>query len=291
MPMQETDFDIPAADGHRIHGVSWTSDATPLAHVQIAHGRGEYGRRYARVAHALVQAGFWVHASDHRGHGAAARAASSLGDFGPLGFAGVVDDLAEVSRHLRAGQPPAPLILFGHSMGSFAAQYFILRHSSLVDGVALCGTAAVDLRDPRHPGYVAIDLNARIENPRTPNDWLSRDAAEVDAYMADPLCGFDLTPASRESIYVDAAKLADRAAYAGVRRSLPLALMTGDQDPINLFLALFTPLAARLRDFGFTDVTSHVYGGVRHEPFNDLSREEVLATLAAWLRRVATQPS
>lgn len=59
------------------------------------------------------------------------------------------------------------------------------------------------------------------------------------------------------------------------------------RDPVNHFLALFTPLAARLRGFGFTDVSTHVFGGVRHEPFNDLTRDEVLDTMAAWMRRVA----
>lgn len=288
MTVEEIDFKVLAADGHLIRGVSWKTEALPIAHVQIAHGRSEYGRRYARTAQYLAGAGFWVHASDHRGHGAAAREAGSLGDFGPQGFDGVVEDLAEVNRHIRHSYPHAPLILFSHSMGSFAAQYFMLEHSSLVEGVMMCGTAAVDLRDPRHAGYSTIDLNARIDSPRTPYDWMSRDPSEVDAFMADPLCGFELTESSRASIYRDAARTADNEAYAGVRRSLPIALITGDQDPVNQFLELFSPLASRLRSFGFVDVTSHVYGGVRHEPFNDLTREEVLATTAAWIRRVSS---
>lgn len=286
MTVQQTAFEVAAADGQRIRGVSWTSAAPPIAHLQIAHGRGEHSGRYARAANFMVRSGIWVHANDHRGHGRAAFAGGSLGDFGPRGFDGVVDDLAVVNRHIRDAHPPAPVILFGHSMGSFAAQYFLLEHSALVDGVVLCGTAALDLRDPRHPGYTSIDLNARIEQPRTPFDWLSRDAAEVDAYMADPLCGFDLTPASRASMYRDAARTADPAAYATVRRSLAIALVSGDQDPINHFLELLAPLASRLRRFGFADVTSHVFGGVRHEPLNDLTRDEVSATIVAWIRRV-----
>jgi alpha-beta hydrolase superfamily lysophospholipase len=288
MIAKETAFEVPASDGQPIRGVSWTAQAPPVAHVQIAHGRGEHARRYVRAARFLVQSGFWVHASDHRGHGPTALETGSLGDFGPRGFDGVVEDLAVVNRHIRDAHPRAPMILFGHSMGSFAAQYFVLDYSALVDGVMLCGTAALDLRDPRHPEYTSIDLNARVAHPRTPFDWLSRDAAEVDAYMADPLCGFELTPASRDSMYRRAGRTADPAAYANVRRSLPIALLSGDQDPINHFLDLFSPLASRLRKFGFADVTSHVFGGVRHEPLNDLTREEVLATVAAWIGRVSS---
>lgn len=288
MIIEESDFEVLAVDGYRIRGVTWKTEALPKAHVQIAHGRSEHARRYARTAQYLVRAGFWVHASDHRGHGAAAQEAGTLGDFGPRGFDGIVDDLVAVNRHIRHCHPHAPLILFGHSMGSFAAQYFILKHSLLIEGVMLCGTAAVDLRDPRHPAYTTIDLNARIPNPRTPYDWLSRDVSEVDAFMADPLCGFDLTRASRDSMYRDAARTADPAAYAEVRRSLPITLITGDQDPVNQFLKLFTPLTSRLRSFGFVDVTTHVYGGIRHEPFNDSTGEEVLAATSAWIQRVSS---
>jgi alpha-beta hydrolase superfamily lysophospholipase len=228
-----------------------------------------------------------VHAIDHRGHGASAMQAGSLGDFGPRGFDAVVDDLAIACRVIRGLGPKLPLLLFAHSMGSFAAQYFVLDHSALVDGVVLSGTAAVDLRDPRRSGALATDFNARIADPRTSCDWLSRDAAVVDAYLADPLCGFMLTPESTASIYAQAHRTADPQAYRNVRRSLPLALITGDRDPVNHFLEWFDPLARRLREFGFSDVSTHVYGGARHEPLNELNRAEVLANLVAWFDRVS----
>ena len=183
MTVQESAFGLTAADGHRIRGISWRGDAPPVAHIQIAHGRGEHARRYERAARELVRAGFWVHANDHRGHGEAAREAGRLGDFGPRGFAAVVSDMAEVGGHIRRAHPAAPLILFGHSMGSFAAQYFLLDHSPLIDGLMLCGTAAVDLRDPRHPGHVDTDWNAGIDAPRTPFDWLTRDGARTGTVL------------------------------------------------------------------------------------------------------------
>lgn len=287
MKIEESEFTLTAPDGHTIHGVTWSSGTTPKALVLIAHGRSEHGRRYRPFAEALVRAGYEVHATDHRGHGASAQAAGTLGDFGPRGFAAVVDDLAVTSRHLRSAADGCPLLLFAHSMGSFAAQYLLLDHSEAIDGLVLSGTAAVDLRDPRKSGGKATQFNAGIENPRTECDWLSRDPAVVDAYLADPLCGFALTPGSMASIYTDAHRIADRAAYAAVRRDLPILLVTGDRDPVNDFLVWFDALAARYRSFGFADVSTHVYGGARHEPVNETNREEVIASLVAWFDRVS----
>lgn len=287
MSITETDFSIPTDDGHVIRGVAWSSPGTPKGQVLIAHGRSEHARRYRRAAQAMAAAGYRVHAIDHRGHGAAAMQAGTLGDFGPRGFDAVVDDLAIACRMIRGQGPDVPLLLLAHSMGSFAAQYFVLDHSALVDGIVLSGTAAVDLRDPKRSGALATDFNARIPNPSTECDWLSRDAAVVDAYLADPLCGFMLTAESTASIYAHAHRTADVNAYRNVRRSLPLALITGDRDPVNHFLEWFDPLARRLREFGFTDVSTYVYGGARHEPLNELNRAEVLANLIAWFDRVS----
>lgn len=289
MNIIESEFRLAAPDGHTIHGVTWSSGLPPKARVQIAHGRSEHARRYRPFAEALVRAGYEVHATDHRGHGASAKQAGTLGDFGPRGFAAVVDDLAATSRHLRNAADGRPLLLFAHSMGSFAAQYLLLDHSDAIDGLVLSGTAAVDLRDPRKSGGQATQFNAGIPNPRTDCDWLSRDPAVVDAYLADPLCGFALLPASMASIYADAERIANPAAYASVRRSLPVALVTGDRDPVNNFLTWFDALAARYRGLGFSDVSTFVYGGARHEPLNETNRDEVIANLIAWFDRV-TRP-
>ena len=106
---------------------------------------GEHSSRYRRLAAALNRAGYAVYASEHRGHGSLAQARGQLGDFGPRGFKGLADDMAAVTRHARAEQPGLPVFLLGHSMGSFAAQVYVVDHGGLIDGLALSGTTAVDL--------------------------------------------------------------------------------------------------------------------------------------------------
>ena len=125
------------------------------------------------------------------------------------------------------------------------------------------------------------------EPPRTPFDWLSRDPAEVDAYIADPLCGFSRKETGDGAFARVAARLKDPAEIAKVRKDLPVYIFVGDKDPINQDLALLQPLVDRYREAGLTDLTVKVYPGGRHEMLNETNRAEVVADLAAWLARVA----
>ncbi len=280
---------LAGADGAPIHVMRWRVDGAPRAVLQIAHGMGEHAARYAHVARSLVATGVEVWASDHRGHGDAARRAGMLGDFGAGGFDAVVSDLAAVTRAVRAQVPGVPVVLLGHSMGSFAAQRYLTLHGGLVDAVALSGTAALDLRQTaqtRGP-FKLQDYNAAFEPARTPFDWLSRDAAMVDAYVADPLCGFTVCDGSRRSmIEVTMAAYAPQA-LATIPRGLALSLFTGSEDPVNGNLRWFFPLAERYLAAGIANVSVHVYGQGRHEMLNETNRGEVIGNLRAWIATVA----
>ena len=280
---------LDGSDDHSIDLLRWLPATQPRAVVQIAHGMGEHAARYDRVARVLVSAGHAVYANHHRGHGPAAAAAGTLGDFGRGGFAAVVADVARVSEHARSRHPGVPLLLLGHSMGSFAAQLYLLDHHRLISGLALSGTAATELRfADRDPNRKLQDMNAGIEQPRTPFDWLSRDAREVDAYLADPLCGFTITAASRQSMFDACDRLAACDAFAALPKDLPVVLLTGDHDAVNNHLAWFHPLVQRLRDAGLTDMQTCVYPGARHEVLNETHRDEVTADLLAWVERVVS---
>lgn len=279
-------FAIGTPDGRAIEAYSWTGAGPVRGVVHIVHGMAEHSRRYAHVAEALVAAGYAVYAHEHRGHGDSAVEEGVLGDFGPGGFQTLVDDMATVSRYLREGHAGQPLVMLAHSMGSFAAQIYLLDHAHLVDGVALSGTAALELLDVRSSGWTVAKANAMVGDVRTPCDWLSRDPSVPDAYIADPLCGFDLTLPSLFSIFDVGARTSDPAQLARIRQDLPLYLFTGDRDPVNMNLAWFDPLVARLRQAGLQDVSTHVYGGARHEVLNETNRAEVIANLVAWLDRV-----
>ena len=131
MTATESVHSILAFDAMPIRVYKWKGSAPARGIVQIAHGMGEHALRYRPIAHALVSAGYIVYANDHRGHGELAAQANALGDFGPGGFPVLVDDMAKVTRAVRDADNGKPIVLLGHSMGSFAAQLYLLDHSEL----------------------------------------------------------------------------------------------------------------------------------------------------------------
>jgi alpha-beta hydrolase superfamily lysophospholipase len=281
------------ADSTQVVTYTWADMAgEPTGVVQIAHGLAEHGERYDRFARALNAAGFVVHAVDHRGHGRTAN--GRLGDFGAAGFGGLIADVAQFGAALRAKHGGLPVFLFAHSMGSFAAQAAMLDHASTWSGVVLSGSTALDMlaagmaNAPADAPAGLEAFNAGFEH-RTGYEWLSRDAAEVDAYVANPWCGWDVPADVIPALFAPAARLADPALLAGIRSDLPVLIASGDADPLAGGGALIQLLGQRYRDAGLVDVTVQLYPAARHEILNESNREEVTADIVAWLRAHAAQ--
>jgi alpha-beta hydrolase superfamily lysophospholipase len=280
-------FSYHGSDGTRIAAYRWDPASPPTAAVQLAHGMGEHALRYGALARALTAAGLVVYAQDHRGHGASAPSAQSLGQLGSDGWRLLVEDIHLLNSLIRAEYPGLPVALLAHSMGSFAAQQYLLDYSGEVDAVVLTGTTALDQLEPAFDLDQPIDLsglNAAFAPARTDFDWLSRDEATVDAYVADPLCGFGLDIDSGRQMFAAARRMADPDAVAGIRSELPVYLAAGEQDPINGAVALVELVAERLRAAGLTSVTVRAYPGARHEILNETNRDEVTADILAWLQ-------
>lgn len=280
---------IPTRDGGSLAASRWAPTGKPRAIVVISHGMGEHRRRYRAPLTPFIAAGYVVYAADHRGHGETAPDAASLGDFGPGGFAAAVDDLASVIGYARGEHPGLPVILLAHSMGSFIAQALIVDHPGIVDALILSGSAAIDAvaRAAATRDLIAT-INAGFEPARTPFDWLSRAPAEVDAYLADPLCGFALTPGSFGSLFSQGERLADSAVLARISSTLPIYIMSGTCDPLVADFAALDPLIERYLGAGLP-VDVRLYPNARHEILNEINRDEVVADLLAWCdRAVAT---
>ena len=286
--MPASTFRYSSSDGAQITAYRWVPAGEPRAVIQLTHGMGEHAQRYDYVARALNDAGFAVYAQDHRGHGASADP-DALGDIGPGGWPALVDDIGLLSAHIRTQHPGLPLILLGHSMGSFAVQQYLLDHSADVDAVVLTGTAAIDVLEPALDLDQPLDLaifNAAFQPARTDYDWLSRDETIVDAYVADPYCGFGIDPASARLMFLGARRVADPAQVAAMTPGLPLYIAVGEADPVNGGLALLTPLTDRYAAAGLTDVTVRTYPSARHEVLNETNRDEIIGELINWIDRV-----
>lgn len=294
--MEPDTFSYRAADGRKLVGYRWAADGgqTVTGVVVLVHGMGEHLRRYDHVASALTAQGFEVYGHDHRGHGASRARNHEPGQLGPNGWSALVDDLNLVIAQAKSDHPHRRVVIVAHSMGSFAAQQFLLDHAADVDAVALTGTTALDLLEPALDLSNDLDLsafNAPFQPARSDFDWLSRDESVVDAYLADPLCGFGIDTASAKDMFVGARRLADPAEVARMPHDLPMYVAVGSKDPVNGGLTLLWALVDRYRAAGLTDVTVRVYADGRHEILNEMNRAEVIDDLLQWLQRVSKPPT
>jgi alpha-beta hydrolase superfamily lysophospholipase len=286
--VDSTEFRLDGDDGTSLASYRWSPATSPEGVVVIAHGMGEHAQRYRRLANELATASFESFALDHRGHGHTARSASELGVLGAGGWRSVVADYRKLVDHARGERPGIPMIAFGHSLGSFVIQDFLLDHPRSVDAAVLSGSSALEqvrvLVDPTAPMDLTI-LNAPFAPARTDFDWLSRDEQEVDAYIADPLCGFGLDPAGLSSWLVEADRLADPERVERIGRGFPLYIVAGGADPINAGYSWLNVLTDRYEAAGL-DVTKAFYDDARHEVFNESNRDEITSELIGWLRNV-----
>ena len=290
--MHSSTFSFSSTDGLSVHVYRWSTDAaadsSPRAVVQLAHGMGEHAARYVRFAEALVDAGCIVYANDHRGHGRTAGGPERHGHLGEAGWAGLVGDIDALAERIRHDHPGVPLVVFGHSMGSFALQQYLIEHSRDIDVAILSGTSAIDVIGAGIDPDAEVDLsafNAPFEPAPTDYEWLSRDRAEVDAYVADEDCGFGLDAAGARGMLDGTAVASNPEKLAQVRSDLPIYIMSGDADPLAGGGELIELVAQRYRDAGVASVTVARYPDARHEILNETNRDQVTADLINWLDR------
>jgi len=289
-------FQFTSSDGLSIACEKWSGHHEPRGVVQIAHGLGEHMGRYAELAKLLVEDELVVYGNDHRGHGLTAKPSDSFGDFGPAGFDQLVEDMVSLRVIAKNEHPDKPYILLGHSMGSFAAQQFVLDHSHSIDGLALSGSGALDglarIAQSVAAGEDLMKLmNAGFEPARTSSDWLSRDNAEVDKFINDPLCFPSLKPESMQSFLDAFPRLADPREIRKIRDDLPVYILSGGDDPVGQKLEGVRVLIDRYGSAGPTSIAHDFYSGARHEILHEINRRDVTTNLLVWMSSIVERRS
>ena len=267
------------------NGIAITYDVWPVpnprAVIQIAHGVGEHAQRYAGLAAHLNDDGFAVYADDHRGHGRTGMEqwdgdSSKLGHLGVGGLRAAVKAVHQFSGIIRTENPDLPLVILGHSWGSFMVQMLLDRRAADYDLAVLSGSAY------RVPGYLnSGDLNKRYAKLGTTGvEWLSRDPAVAQAFVDDPLT--TSVPLAKLFGPIDTLRIIGRP-RRNLGRNLPLLLQVGGGDPVGGERSVRRLERAYRERSGLTDVTTIVYPDARHEVYNEINRAEVMADLTAWL--------
>jgi len=299
-----TDHYFDSCGAGKIHYCRWTPDTQPKAVLQIVHGIAERVERYDHFANYLNSLGYLVVAEDHMGHG------KSLDENGVRGYFhggwfSAVDDTCRLMKDTMAEYPGLPYVLFGHSMGSFMARTILAKYPDCgITAAIICGTgwmptAALpvmvkvmegickkngeqtpvkQLDDMVFGGY-----NKRIPNPRTPKDWLTRNEAVVDAYIADPLCGFVASCGLMRDMIKGIHYNQQPRNLKNMKKHLPVFFIAGGEDPVGPYGKGVEQAVAAFKKAGMINVACRIYPGCRHEILNELNQEEVYKDISDWL--------
>ena len=303
--MRESDFRLQAKDGTPLFVREFLPDGTAKAVIQVAHGMAEHSARYARFAKVLSEHGYAVYANDHRGHGKTAARREDLGYFADEnGWDLVVGDQLSLTEEIKSRHPGLPVFLLGHSMGSYIVRAAAIRAGREWAGLLLSGTShghpAVQVFNQTLPrlerrrigkrgrSWAMSKLsfeafNAKFDDPRTSADWLSRDEAEVDMYLADPLCGFECSVQMWLDMFGGLEQVFSTKAISQMPHDMPVYVLAGELDPLNEKLKDIKKLHQAFEQAGIRNVTTRIYPGARHELFNELNRDEVMRDLTTWL--------
>jgi len=281
-------------------------EVSPKAVIQIIHGVGEHSGRYERFAEFLTCENFAVVAHDHRGHGN-----TDPHQLGYIesddGFRLMVSDIDRVVAETERLFPGIPLILFGHSMGSFLSQRYMQLYESKASGIIYSGsngkpTALIyaglwlaklmtSIMGPDYKSSLIRNItfgpyNALFKPNRTRHDWLSRDPDEVDSHVEDPFCGFLPTVSCFRDLFSGLLRLHRHTPFAGLSPDVPVLIISGSKDPVSMVGGGIKGLADKLQKSGVEALTVKIYDDARHELLNEINRTEVMTDIEEWIERV-----
>jgi alpha-beta hydrolase superfamily lysophospholipase len=301
--MKQENFTFFAPDGVEIFVYKWLPEGKVKAVVNIAHGMAETAARYERFAAKLTGNGYAVYAEDHRGHGRTIKNAAYAGETQPDGLNLMLNDLHQLSGIIKKEIPDVPLFLMGHSMGSFLTQGYISRWGVELKGAILSGTAGPNnILAAIGKGVASLEIlrigrtgkskllnnlsfvsfNKQFKPQRTDFDWLSRDEAEVDKYIADPFCGGIFPAGFFYDMFKFLMQIQSRKALVCIPQDLPLYIFSGSCDPVGADTKSVRQLIELYELLGIKDLSFKFYQDGRHEMLNEINREEVMADIVQW---------
>lgn len=304
--MVRNEFTFLSADQQtQIHAVEWLPEGEVRAVLQISHGVSEYILRYEPFAESLAAHGFAVVGHDHLGHGSSMSPGGKPMYFGPKGsWNWVVQDIETRRTLAKERFPDRPYFLLGHSMGSFLARTYLIRHPGKVDGAILMGTgqmAPILITGGKAVAFVeglrvgesnasplvqqlAFGTYNKIFAPnRTGFDWLSVNPANVDSYIADPLCGGNPSIGLFREMLGGMSFIANPKELKKMDLTTPILFISGEMDPVGDCGKGVQRAYTSFQNAGVQDVSLKLYPELRHEILNETCCETVYKDILQWL--------
>ena len=300
------DFYFNSSTGkNKIHARMCVPDVEPRAIVQIIHGIAEYIDRYDEFMSFLADNGIIAVGTDHLGHGKSIESEEQTGFFAyDNGWDYAVRDEEVLRLAMHENYPELPIIVFGHSMGSFMARTLLIRYpdafnaaiisgtgnqgAPLVNGGLFMGNLVTGLKGAHHYSKFLNNLafgsyNKIYDNPKTEYDWLSRDEATVQKYIDDPLCGLIPSCSLFRDMMTGVKFITNKKNLTAMNKDMPVYFMSGDMDPVGECGKGVQKAYNNFLEAGMKDVSIKLYPGGRHEMLNEINKDEVYTDILAWL--------
>lgn len=277
----------------------------PSAIIQISHGMCEYIERYEEFADFICDEGIVVCGNDHLGHGNTAKCDEDLGFIAERGgYRFVLDDLQKMTELAKGEYPDIPLILLGHSMGSFFARLYMSELPDSADAVIISGTAGPE--SPTGAGKLLARINTFFFGGRNrskfiykiafgnyskkyPKDspehlWISRDGEILQKYANDKFCTFRFTASAYHDLFTVLGKVSKKRWAKTLRHDMPILMISGDMDPVGNWGRGVVKVYERIKGAGVQDITLKLYRDGHHEMLNETNRYDVFYDILAWLK-------
>lgn len=302
------DVAFPSTDGkNTIHAELFIpSDNNIRAVVQISHGMMDYIGRYSLMAEALCGAGIALAGNDHLGHGDSVSTPDDYGFFASKGgYDYVIDDVRRMNELIRSEIPDVPVILLGHSMGSFIARLYANKYRSTIDGLIIHGTAGPNpatgaglllvklmraIKGERYRSRFICSLadggyNKGFDPAEGDGAWLTRDASMVADRIGNPKNDFIFTLAGYQDLFCFLGDCNGASWFRQFPVDLPTLVISGEKDPVGGFGKGVRYVYDNLKK-NSADVELKLYPDSRHELFNEINRDEVFSDLIKWIEGV-----
>lgn len=284
---------------------------SPRGILQISHGMCEYFLRYENFAAEMCKKGFIVCGNDHIGHGKTAPSDELLGYTASSGGAMImVSDVRMLSGIVRNRFGALPLILIGHSMGSFIARKYVELYGNELTGAIIIGTGGpesptalgkllaklvIKTKGEMHRSKLIDSIafgsyNKKFKDEKDEKSWLTRDKEVRERYVADKYCSFKFTARAFYDLFDLLGSVSDKDWAKNLPSELPILLMSGDADPVGNYGKGVEKVYKRMEKAG-ANVTMRLYHGARHELLNETSRREIISHTLDWILDVIGEDS
>lgn len=309
MNYTHSEITFPSRDG--IHTVCADIYApvgrAPRGIVQLSHGMIDYVERYEELADYLTGEGFILAGNNHLGHGKTAADKSELGFFATAdGVQLVIKDLHTMNKYLRATYPELPVVMLGHSMGSFLARLYAVKYPHSIKGLIINGTAGKNpilpignalvsliklfrgekYRSKLIAGMAFSGYNSKFPKSEGNYAWLTRDVARVASRDEDPYTSFIFTVSAYSDLFRMLGDCNKASWFKSFPKEMPTLIVSGDMDPVGNYGKGPDFVYKQLLLAGCCNVSLKLYDGARHELFNEINREEYFGDLTAWLEGI-----